>query len=177
MATFRIILATQFPKTSKGVQTTDKHSAMAHLLNMLAGINSGGGIGVPATVVTEIDDNKVAATGTVTCVTVANNSTVQVGGVTFTGKTSSPSGSSQFLCGVSATADAAALAAVINAHLTTNQYVSAAPALGVVTITAVGAALGLLGNALILSSSDGTNLAVVAMTGGINDLGKATYAF
>lgn len=46
----------------------------------------------------------------------SNNDTVTIGNVVLTGKTAAPSGQSQFLCGVSAAADGAALVACINAH-------------------------------------------------------------
>ena len=46
----------------------------------------------------------------------SNNDTVTIGNVVLTGKTVAPSGQSQFLCGVSAAADGAALVACINAH-------------------------------------------------------------
>ena len=47
---------------------------------------------------------------------IANNDTVTIGSVVLTGKSSAPSGESQFLCAVSAAADGAALVACINAH-------------------------------------------------------------
>lgn len=47
---------------------------------------------------------------------IANNETITIGSVTLTGKSSAPSGESQFLCAVSAAADGAALVACINAH-------------------------------------------------------------
>lgn len=46
----------------------------------------------------------------------ANNDVINFGSVTLTGKTSAPSGESQFLVGVDAPTDAAALIACINAH-------------------------------------------------------------
>jgi hypothetical protein len=47
---------------------------------------------------------------------IANNETVTIGSVVLTGKSSAPSGESQFLCAVSAASDGAALVACINAH-------------------------------------------------------------
>lgn len=52
----------------------------------------------------------------------ANNDTVTIGGVVLTGKTSAPSGQAQFLVGVSAAADGAALIACINAHTSLKGY-------------------------------------------------------
>jgi hypothetical protein len=127
--------------------------------------------------VLSIDQNTTAASGTVTCVTVANNSTVTIGNQTLTGKTAAPSGQNQFLCGVSATADALALKNCINAHSTLSQYMLATSALGVVTITMIGPALGVIGNQFKLTSSDGTNLAVVAFASGADDSTAKTFSF
>lgn len=123
-----------------------------------------------------IDENATAATGTITLASVANNDTVNIAGVTLTAKTSSP-GANQWLVGVSDTADAAALVVLINAHATLSQYFLASSALGVVTLTAIGPALGVIGNGLIVSSSNGTRLACVAMSGGADDSNKQTYTF
>lgn len=118
-------------------------------------------------------ENGTRATATITCVTVANNSTVTIGNVVLTGKTSAPSGNAQFLCGVSATADAAALVAIINAHPTLSLLVSSAPVAGVITLTALD--YDTRANAYGLSSSDGTNLAVVGFSGGVLDSNSVTY--
>lgn len=113
------------------------------------------------------------ATATVTCITVGNNATVTIGNVVLTGKTSAPSGQAQFLCGVSATADALALSTIINAHTTLSTWVSAAPVAGVITLTAID--YDTRANAYALTSSDGTNLAVVGFTGGVLDSNSITY--
>lgn len=124
-----------------------------------------------------IDESTTAAHGTATCASVANNDTVTVGNQILTAKTSGPSGANQWLAGVSDTADGVALAACINAHATLSQYVLATAASGVVTVTAIGPALGVLGNAIILASSNNTRLAVVAMASGANDASAQTYSF
>lgn len=56
---------------------------------------------------------------------IANNETFTIGSVVLTGKSSAPSGESQFLCNVSAAADGAALVAAINAHSKLKGLVSA----------------------------------------------------
>lgn len=129
--------------------------------------------GVKTTCLLAAMENGTQATATVTCVTVANNSTVTIGNVVLTGKTSSPSGQAQFLCGVSATADAAALVAIINAHTTLSTWVSAGSVAGVVTLTALD--YDTRANAYALTSSDGTNLAVVGFSGGVLDSKSVTY--
>lgn len=118
-------------------------------------------------------ENGTRAHGQVTCVTVGNNATVTIGNVVLTGKTSAPSGQAQFLCGVSATADAAALVAIINAHTTLSTWVVASNLAGVVTITALD--YDTRGNAYGLASSDGTNLAVVGFSAGVLDSNSITY--
>ena len=112
----------------------------------------------------------VAATGTVTFASVANNDTITINGVVFTAKTASPSGD-QFLVGVSNTADAAAAAVAINASTTagTVGYFTVSAASGVLTITAVER--GIMGNAISVASSNGTRLA----TGGTSTRNSVTY--
>lgn len=140
-----------------------------------------GGAGVrPGSFSTWIDANAVAATGTVTTTaSVANNATVTIGNVILTGKTGTVTGQAQWKCGVSANADATALAACINANTNLNTLFSAAALSAVVTITCIGtvsgSTLGAIGNMIILASSDGTNLAVVAFSGGVNDSGFIVY--
>ena len=159
-------------------QPTSRHVEMQRLMDLMGAIGSGAAQGSGGTLSATVVENATAATGTMTATgSASNNVTVTVGSVTFTGKTGTPSGSTQFKVGVSATADGAAFAAAVNAHTTTNQYVSALNASGVVTLTAIGLAVGVLGNALILSSSDATNMAVVAFASGANDSGAKTYNF
>lgn len=101
----------------------------------------------------------VAASGIITFASAANNDTITINNVVFTAKTASPTGD-QFLVGVSNTADAAAAAVVINASATSGVsgfYVASAAA-GVLTLTAVQK--GVMGNAIAITSSNGTRLAV-----------------
>lgn len=113
-----------------------------------------------------LNGDGVAATGTVTCASVSAADTVTVGNIVFTAVSGTPSGN-QFKRGVSDTADGLSLATAINANTTLSQYVSAANATGAVTVTYL--TTGVVGNALQLSSSNNTRLAVVAMASGTND--------
>lgn len=101
----------------------------------------------------------VAASGTITLASCATD-TVTIGGVTFTGS-GSPSGDTQFETDGNDTADAAALAAKINAHPTLSKVVSATSALGVVTVTCL--VKGVIGNFITLSET-GTTITVSGAT-------------
>jgi len=90
------------------------------------------------------------ATGTVTLTSIAADATVTVDGVVFTAK-ASPSGIAQFANGGDDTADAAALAAKINAHPSLTTRVTATSASNVVTIRAYSP--GTAGNSITLASS------------------------
>ncbi len=102
----------------------------------------------------------VAASGTLTLVSAIATDAVTVGSVTFTA-TSTPTLSTHFeIDGADDTADAASLAAAINAHATVSQIVTASSLLGVVTITAKQK--GVVGNFIPLSSADATITASAA---------------
>lgn len=120
--------------------------------------------------------NPVAASGTITLASCATD-TVTIGGITFTGS-STPSGDVQFETDGDDTADAAALAAKINAHPTLSQIVSATSALGVVTVTA--RQRGVIGNFITLAET-GTTITISgsALAGGTGGATNAasTYAF
>ena len=116
----------------------------------------------------------VAASGTLTCDTVIATDAITIGATTFT-FTSSPTLSTDVeVDGADNTADAAALAAAINAHATASQIVTASSALGVVTITAKQK--GVVGNFIPLSSADATITASAAFltggTGGVTETGS-----
>lgn len=103
----------------------------------------------------------VKATGTVTCASIADSDTVTINGVAFTAQDASP-GANEFLQTGDDTADAAALAAAINAS-------ASAGISGIVTATSSGAVVtvsaavpGKIGNAITLASSNGTRAAVSA---------------
>lgn len=140
-----------------------------------------------ATLVSAVATNKVTingkdvtcaqlnATGTLTASSIANNDTCTVNGITFTGKSSSPSADpnlGQFLCAVSNNADATALAAAINAHPSTKVrgVVTAKASSAVVTVAAVAPGTG--GNAITITggqasiSASGATLANGAAASG-----------
>jgi phage tail sheath gpL-like len=120
----------------------------------------------------------VRASGTVT-ITHGNlnaNDTVTICGITITAKASGATGA-QFNIGADATADAAALAACINALATLNIYVSATSAAGVVTVTANQA--GVVGNLFAMATSDATayGLSAAALAGGAGGANSAPVTY
>lgn len=118
------------------------------------------------------DSAATFATATLTAASIGDTDTCVIGGVTLTAKTS-PSGQSQYLRGVSNTADGAALAACINAHTSLAGMVTAASVAGVVTISSarrgtMGNGISLVGTATRLAASTanltgGTGLAVATV--------------
>jgi len=118
--------------------------------------------------------NAVKATGTVTLASFVADDTVTINGVVLTGK-ASPAGEAQFAVGVSDTADAAALAAAINAHSTLSLMVVASSALGVVTLTAI--LPGYLGNAVTLAISAHGSVSAARMAGGTNGAVQTSHYF
>jgi phage tail sheath gpL-like len=105
----------------------------------------------------------VAASGTVTLSSIAQNDTVTIGKTVFTGK-DAPSTSVQFLTGTTDTLSAVSLAAKINAHAQTSKIVSATSALGVVTLTSL--IPGLIGNEIALAISAHGSVSATYMASG-----------
>lgn len=99
----------------------------------------------------------VQASATATCASVAADDTITIGKTTLTAK-ASPSGENEFSQAGSDTADAAALVSKINAHSVLSKLVYASSSAGVVTITAHQP--GSIGNHIVLTSSNGSRLAV-----------------
>jgi len=118
----------------------------------------------------------VAASGTLTLVSAIATDAITIGTTTFTA-TSTPTLSTDWeIDGADDTADAASLAAAINAHATVSQIVTASSALGVVTITAKQK--GVVGNFIPISSADATITASGAfLTGGTGGVTEASTQF
>ena len=118
----------------------------------------------------------VAASGTLTLVSVIATDACTIGSETFT-FSSTPSGENQVeVDGADDTADALALATAINAHSVCSQIVVASSALGVVTITALQK--GVVGNFINLSSADATMTASAAnLEGGLGGITEAATVY
>lgn len=133
-------------------------ASLRRLINFLIRLKAGG---LPSATTLSVRNTGVKATGTVTCASIADSDTVTINGIAFTAQDASP-GANEFLQTGDDTADAAALAAAINASTT-------AGIVGIVTATSSGAVVtvsaavpGKIGNAITLASSNGTRAAVSA---------------
>lgn len=121
----------------------------------------------------------VAASGTWTLASVIATDTVTVGNVTFTFTSTPTLATDVEVDGADNTADAAALAAAINAHSTVSQIVTATAALAVVTVTAKQR--GVVGNFIPFTDGDSTITSagsgfLAGGTGGVTDA-EAAYNF
>ncbi|MFW7382372.1 MAG: hypothetical protein ACOH5I_26480 [Oligoflexus sp.] len=113
----------------------------------------------------------VAASGTLTLTSAIATDAVTIGAVTLTGS-DTPANENQWnTSGADDAADAAALAAAINAHSVLSLVVSASSAANVVTISA--RQKGVVGNQIPLSSADATIVASASFlasgAGGVTD--------
>ena len=131
-------------------KTGQKRENMIRLLKLIKGL--AGGTNSGSLFAQGSTSDPVAASATATLVSCATD-TITVGKTTFTG-TGSPTTSLHFETDGTDTADAAALAAAINAHTDTSKIVYATSAVGVVTITALQK--GLIGNHIVLSETGST---------------------
>jgi len=154
MATITVSVTTNKPFGDYS-KVGQKHQNVIRLINLFTGLSSGALIGSVSVSGSTVDP--VRASGTITLVSCATD-TVTIGKTTFTG-TGTPSTSLHFETDGTDTADAAALAAAINAHTDTSKIVTATSALGVVTVTANQA--GLLGNHIALAET-GTTMTISA---------------
>lgn len=118
----------------------------------------------------------VAASGTLTLVSAIATDAITIGTITLTA-TSTPTTDLHWeIDGADDTADAASLAAAINANPTLSKVVAATSALGVVTVTALQK--GLVGNQIPISSADATITASGAfLTGGTGGAASAAKTY
>lgn len=128
-----------------------------------AAVQSGDTVTINGTVLTSEQEN---ARGTVTLASSTAGDTVTVNGTPFTAVSGTPVGP-QFDISGNDTADAASLAAAINANGQLSSTITATSAAAVVTLRAVASGTG--GNAYTLASSNNTRLAVsgTLLTGGL----------
>lgn len=145
------------------------HVFVNSLINFLEGVVSGQ---YSAAINCKLGAAAASKTGTFTGVSTAND-TITINGVAFTAKTSGASGN-QWNITASATLEAAAVAAAINASATAGiaDVVYAEAASGVLTIKSKQA--GKVGNAIVLSEScNNFTWAATALTGGTQATNKS----
>jgi len=152
------------------------HEFVRGLINHLQSLAAGNEAGT--VYVQSGSSDPVAASATLTLVSAIATDAVTIGATTMTA-TSTPTLSTHWeIDGADDTADAASLAAAINAHSTLGQIVTATSVLGVVTVTAKQR--GVVGNAINISSADATITAsganLAGGTGGATDV-ASTHAF
>jgi hypothetical protein len=127
-----------------------------YLTSIVGGSRQGGAL--------RVYTGAVAATDAVTFSSLANNNTVTVNGTVFTAKTSGASGNAQFNLGANDTAAATNFAAIVNAHPTEGQRVSATSAAAVTTLTCL--IPGTLGNMCTLAISANGSVTGANFAGG-----------
>jgi len=150
-------------------QVREEALALSHLFRKLASLHERGEVTVQTGA-----SAPVAASGTITLANVSADDTIVIGATTLTAK-ASPSGENQFSQAGTDSVDAAGLVTKINAHSVLSLLVFASAVNAIVTVTALQK--GNDGNAIPLTSSNGTRLAVsgsgflASGTGGTDDVG------
>jgi hypothetical protein len=115
----------------------------------------------------DIQTDGVAASGTVTFASLANDNTITLGGTVFTAKTSGAAGAVQFNLGADDTEAAANAVVVINAHTTIGTIVTATSDGAVITLTAKES--GAIGNQFTTAiSANGSVSGSGRLTSGTN---------
>lgn len=154
--------------------TADKEGIVSLAKFLMAGAGGNSNMSVDAQY--DASAAPVAASGTLTLVSAVATDAVTIGTITLTA-TSTPTTDLHWeIDGADDTADAASLAAAINANPTLSKIVSATSALGVVTITALQK--GVVGNQIPLSSADATITASAAtLTGGTGGACSASVTY
>lgn len=167
-----VVITVKTPKShTEYNKAGSKNLNVAKLINLLSGLNVGALTGEIH--VSGSTSNPVSASGTVTVASIQADDTITIGKTTLTGK-ASPSGENQFDSDGTNTVVAAAIVAKINAHSVLSTIVKATSSGAVITVTANQK--GLVGNYIVLSSSDGTRLAVTGSGYLISGTGGSSVA-
>lgn len=176
MASITLVIKTKDIDSNTVTASGQRHRSLNNVRNLLDGIVSGSNNPTTTVDVAYSATNPVAASGSVaiTHANVTNSDTVTIGGVVITAATSG-NGTSSWTIGADATADAVAMAACINANTTLNKVVTASAATGTVTITCNQK--GLVGNFIVMSTSDATAFALTQLTGGTGGVNGAFTSY
>jgi len=162
MATLNIVVQVNSADASQYAASGQPNKCLKNASVLLQGLASGSIVGSAYVQRSSVDP--VAASATFTLVSAIATDAVTIGAVTLTAS-STPANEDEFeIDGASDTADAASLAAAINAHSVLGKVVVATSALGVVTVTALQK--GLVGNQIPFSSADATITASAAFLAG-----------
>lgn len=179
MSTFNIQMTLEDTKAildQKYVLPTEKaETEIAVLANLMKAVACGQ---LRSTILVQTSaTSPVAASGTFTLESAIATDAITIGTVTLTAS-SNPGTDEWEIDGADDDADAAALAAAINAHAVLSKVVVATVADNVVTVTAL--AKGVVGNQIPISSADATITAsgtfLEGGTGGVDEDGTS-YAF
>jgi len=164
MATLTLTIQTPSADVREYAAAGSPQRCLKNAANLLNAIASGSTETSEVTV-QRSDTDPVAASATLTLVSAIATDAITIGTITMTA-TSSPTLTTDWeIDGADDTADAASLAAAINANPTLSKVVVATSAAGVVTVTALQK--GLVGNQIPISSADATITASGAfLTGG-----------
>lgn len=136
--------------------TATQHHARGTITPTVSGIDVDDTVTINGTALTA---KQHYAKGTITCAAADAADTVTIGETTFTGTAGAVTpGAATFSIDTGNNETATSLAAQINAHAVASTVVTASASSAVVTLRAV--ASGTAGNAIVLTSSDGTDLAV-----------------
>lgn len=132
-----------------------KNQNLNRLINLLSGLNVGANLG--SVFIQGSSSDPVAASGTLTLTSAVATDAITIGAVTLTAS-STPANENQWeIDGADDAADAASLAACINAHSVLSKVVAATSASNVVTVAALQK--GVVGNQIPISSADATIVA------------------
>jgi phage tail sheath gpL-like len=151
MASLVITLKSSEAAELKG-ESGAPHESLQAIQNHLTALASGNAKGKVYAQSASADP--VAASGTWTLASVIATDTASVGGVTFTFTSSPVAETDVEVDGADNTADAAALAAAVNAHSTISKIVTATSSGAVVTVTAKQR--GVVGNFIQFTDGDST---------------------
>lgn len=149
-----------------GLDTADARVVASNLGRYFEKHSAGAGNSAISFDVSEDCDSPVAATGTIalTHANLDDGDTVTIGGVVMTAKTTVVTDSTQFTIGANATADGDNLVAALGRNLTLSRIMSASNASGTVTLTMK--VKGMIGNCIVMSTSDATAYTLTAFSGG-----------
>lgn len=166
-------LIRDFQRSGNVASSTAQKAALRQVIQFLEQARTGGELNPIFQLL--VKENGTQASQTITLTSAVTGKTITIGGTVLTSNSGSP-GANQFKVGVSNTADAAALAAAINANSTLSKQVTATSASNVVTVTAM--VYHEIANGVSIASNDASMVCGGAfLAGGARDSGALTMSF